>query len=172
MPSKENEEDPMNKNAIFDTISAGLIARGIAYSVIEHEPVYTMEEAQEASGGEPEQGVKVLFIRTYRSKSDFYHCLVVWTGNKPVDFQRIATVLGAKKTKLASADEVLENLGIEIGALTPFGYERSFPVIFDNSLLNQAILYINPGVHDKTIKMNPNDLLEATKSSASTFHLL
>ena len=166
------EEDLEMKKTVFQTVIDNLSEAGTAYTLLEHEPVYTMEQAREVCGNLPEQGVKVLFAKAYKSKKAFEYFLIVWTGNKQVDFQQIAGSLGVKKTKLASPEEVKAELGIEIGALSPFGYRGSYPVAFDKVLLEQQELFINPGVHDKTIKINPNDLREMIEQSASVLHLL
>lgn len=160
------------ENQVFQTIIDSLLACSITYELLEHEPVYTMEQAREVCGNLPEQGVKVLFVRLYKSKKDFSYCLIVWTGNKKVDFKQIANSLGVKKIKLASPEEVRLNLGVEIGALSPFGYGNNYPIIFDSALLKQSELFINPGVHNKTIKLNPQDLRVAVKQSASSLHSL
>lgn len=172
MTDKETEGQPEVTNDVFQTIIDGLVAQGIAYSVLEHEPVYTMDMAQEACGNEPEEGVKVLFARAYTTKKQYGYCLVVWTGNKKVDFEQIAESLGVKRVKLASPEEVQTELGIEIGALSPFGYQGSYPVVMDNALLQQQNLYINPGVHDKTIKMKPDALRASVEENASEFHVV
>lgn len=174
--STEHENDtPRDEDmskSVFQTVIDSLIAQSIAHSVMEHQPVYTMQEAQEVCGNLPEEGVKVLFARAYTSKKSYSHILIVWTGNKQVDFEQIAQNLGVKKVKLANPEEVNEQLGVEIGALSPFGYSGSYPVILDSDLLNQNEVYINPGVHNKTIKMKPGALRSGIESTASVVHIL
>lgn len=162
----------MAANTVFSNVVDALIALGISYRLFEHEPVYTMEEANEVCGNLPEQGVKVLFAKIYKTKSDFNFCLIVWTGNKKVDFGQIEKLFGAKKVKLASPEEVKSQLGIEIGALSPFGYNFDYPVVLDKDLLNQSDLFINPGLHDKTIGLRASDLQTIVTSSATVLHLL
>jgi Ala-tRNA(Pro) deacylase len=157
---------------VFQTIINILKTRDISYTLFEHEPVYTMDQAREVCGNLPEQDVKVLFARTYSTKKYFGYCLIVWTGNKQVDFQKVSETLGAKKVKLATPEEVKNNLGIEIGALSPFGYDGSYPVVLESSLLNQTELFINPGDHRKTIKLNPQALRSIIEETSSDFYLL
>jgi prolyl-tRNA editing enzyme YbaK/EbsC (Cys-tRNA(Pro) deacylase) len=96
----------------------------------------------------------------------------VWTGNKKVEFSKIEETLEVKRVKLASPKEVQTNLGVEIGALAPFGYQYSYPVVVDSDLYKQAELFINPGVHDKTIKLLPQDLHTVIEKSAQSLHIL
>lgn len=174
--SKEREpqtdDQAHMEKQVFQTIVDSLLARGINYTLLEHEPVYTMDQAHEVCGNLPEQGVKVLFARAYKTKKDFSYCLIVSTGNKQVDFQQVSDALGAKRVKLATPEEVKNNLGIEIGALSPFGYSGSYPVVLDSTLLEQTELFINPGDHGKTIKLSPQSLRSAIEETASRLHIL
>ncbi len=157
---------------VYQNIINILATHNMAYELIEHEAVYTMEQAQNISGGSPAEGVKVLFVRVYTSKKVYDYHLIAWTGDTAVDFQKITTQLSAKKIRLASSDEVKSRLGIEIGSLTPFGYKDQYPTVLDSALLDQAELYINPGVHDKTIKINSTDLKKLIKQSACTLYII
>lgn len=66
-----SKEFELMKETVFQTIIDKLSSAGITYALIEHEPVYTMEQAREACGNLPEQGVKTLFAKAYRSKKNF-----------------------------------------------------------------------------------------------------
>ena len=156
---------------VYKIIISTLQSENISYEVLEHEPVFTMEEAVAATESRPEQNVKVLFAKAYQSKRNYSYCLLVWTGNKPVDFELAAETLLVKKIKLASADEVKEKLGIEIGALSPIGYKEEFPILADRRLFEQSDLYINPGVHDRTIKM-PSDSLKQILEMSVNLHIV
>lgn len=166
MPKLNNSKDKGTE--IFQRIIDSLELLNISFKIINHQPVYTMEEAQAATESSPEQGVKVLFVRVYTTKSKYNYALVVWTGNKLLDFKKIAQALEVKKTKLATEDEVLENLGIEIGSLTPIGYDQGYQTIIDKSLLDQEMLYINPGLHNKTIMLEPEGLMKLFNHFNST----
>lgn len=175
MPPKhqlQHDSVSMTADNVFQAIVDKLQVEGLSFTVIEHEPVYTMEQACEVCGNSPEEGVKVLFARMYKSKKEYEYCLVVWTGNKPVDFKQIANLLEAKKIKLASPEEVKSNLGIEIGALSPFGYSGAYPVVFDSNLLQQEILFINAGVHNRTIKLASKDLRLLMEQSALSLQIV
>ena len=136
----------------------------IRFEVFHHEPVYTMEQAALVCGHRPEEGVKTLMIRTYKTKSQYDFALVVWRGDRQVNWNHIATELNVKKVSMASEDEVEQTLGIKIGALTPFGYTQKLPVIFDKAILENTTAYINPGRHDETLQLASGDLFAAIHS--------
>lgn len=64
------------QNMVFPHIIDTLLKKQITYTIFDHKPVYTMEQACEVCGNLPEQNVKVLFARTCESKGDFGYCLV------------------------------------------------------------------------------------------------
>lgn len=144
--------------SIFENILQILEKSDTSYKLIKHEPVFTMEQAAQVCNHLPEQGVKTLLIKIYTTKRQFEYWLIVWQGNEQIPFVEICSKLDFKKSKLAQPQEVVDTLGIEIGALAPFGYENEYSVIFDKRLLEQEQVFINAGVHDKTIALAPDDL--------------
>lgn len=153
--------------SIFENILQILEKSDIPYKLIEHEPVFTMEQAAQVCNHLPKQGVKTLLIKLYTTKRQFEYWLVVWQGNEQIPFAEICSKLDFKKSKLAQPQEVSDTLGIEIGALAPFGYDNEYSVIFDKRLLEQEQVFINAGVHDKTIALAPEDLLKIVTESSS-----
>ncbi len=143
----------------------GILQReNIHFEVFHHEPVYTMEQAALVSGHKPEEGIKTLLIRTYKTKSAYDFALVVWRGDRQVNWSRVSDGLRIKKVSMASEEEVEQILGIKIGALTPFGYIQKLPVIFDKAILENITAYINPGRHDETLQLASGDLFTAIHS--------
>lgn len=157
--------------SILENILQILEKSDISYKLIEHEPVFTMEHAAQVCNHLPNQGVKTLLVKLYTTKRQFEYWLVVWQGDKQIPFADICIKLDFKKSKLAQSEEVLDTLGIEVGALAPLGYENEYSVIFDKRLLEQEQVFINAGVHEKTIALAPDDLLQLiTDHSAECIH--
>ena len=152
---------------VYRNVISFLEQCGVRYEEYSHKPLFTMEETDEIYEGISEQQVKVIFARKYKTKSVYDFCLIVWTGSKKVDFAKIAEVLNVKKVGMATPEEVLEELEIQIGALSPIGYKKKCLAVVDKNLLRQPDLYINPGVHDKTIRMSAVDLGKLIELSAS-----
>ncbi|MBD3250503.1 MAG: hypothetical protein GF381_02970 [Candidatus Pacebacteria bacterium] len=153
--------------SIFKNILQILEESDISYKLIEHEPVFTMEQAAQVCNHLPKQGVKTLLIKLYATKRQFEYRLIVWQGNEQMPFAEICSKLDFKKCKLAQPQEVADELGIEVGALSPFGCAKQYPVIFDKRLLEQKQVFINAGVHDKTIAFAPEDLFKIVAKSSS-----
>jgi Ala-tRNA(Pro) deacylase len=158
------KEDPLpmsQGDRITAAVTQILHDLGIQYTRTMHEPVHTMEQADKVSGNKPGEGVKSLLVRTYSSKHEYSFAVVAWRGDRRVDWKSLADGLQVKKVSLASEEEVVETLGITIGAVTPFGYENRLPVVFDTAILENSASYINSGKSEQTIQLHPADLLRA-----------
>lgn len=128
---------------------------GVDYEEFEHEAVHTSEEAAEKRGlDSAEKGIKSLLFRS----ASLDYVLVVTKGNKKVDTDKIAELEGTKKIKLAKPKEVKKKTGVEVGAVAPFGLKNKFTTYLDQELLGEDELYFNPGNHEKSIKIQAEDL--------------
>lgn len=125
---------------------------GIEYEELEHEPVFTSEQAAQVRGISLTQGAKSLLIK---AKDEFV--LVILPGDKRLDTKKLKTLLGIKDMRFAKPEEVVEIMGCEIGACYPFGNLINVKMIIDKSLSENEIISFNPGVHNKSIKIKWQD---------------
>jgi Ala-tRNA(Pro) deacylase len=144
---------------------------GIIYQEIEHEPVFTSEQAAAVRGFNLHQGAKSLVLKTPDefiakqetvrfSKQSFI--LVIIPGDKRLDSGKMREILGVRKLRFASPEEVKEVMGCEIGACYPFGEVAGIKMFVDKSLGENEEIGFNPGVHDKSIKMRYKDYEKIT----------
>lgn len=126
----------------------------LEYESIEHEPVYTSEQAAAVRGLSMEQGAKSLLFKT---KIGFV--LVVVSGDKRVDSKKLKNTLHVKDVRFATPEEVKEQMGCEIGSCYPFGNIAGLGTICDTSLGRNEVISFNPGRHDISIKLNFSDYL-------------
>ena len=70
-------------DSVFERIKALLDAGGIAYQVMDHEPVYTSQQAADIRGTTIEQGAKAMVM-----KADGRPVLVVLASHLRVDIRR------------------------------------------------------------------------------------
>src|SRR3989344_5137270 len=102
-------------SVVFDKIVDLLSSSNIKYRIIEHEPVFTSEQAAKVRGTELKQGCKALIVRKGKG-----YAMAVVSGAKEVDLKKLADVLGEESTRLAGADEVKKVSDCHIGAVPPF----------------------------------------------------
>lgn len=101
---------------VTQRIIALLEHAGIAYRRVEHGPTRTSEESAAARGEPLENGAKALLIKV---DDDFR--LFVLCADRQLDSAALKRLLNAKKTRFASADELMERTGLVPGSLPPFG---------------------------------------------------
>ena len=127
---------------------------------IEHEPVYTNPAMALALGVKESQTVKSLVLKTREGK----FAVLVLPGDKKMDWKVLANQLNTKKVEFAKPEEVLQQVGCEVGCVPPFGHMSELPVYMDRDLLKKDIVYFNPGVHDKSFKVKAWDLRKLCNS--------
>jgi len=133
----------------------------IEFEEIEHEAVYTSQQAAQAIGmPTAESGVKSLILKT--KEGEFI--LVLGPGNKKVDTKKIARMENTRSLFFARPEEVIKVTGIPIGSVTPFGHKTKLKTYLDEDLLKCEYLHFNPGSHTKTVTLKTTDLLKVLEN--------
>ncbi|TXH12849.1 MAG: prolyl-tRNA synthetase associated domain-containing protein, partial [Gammaproteobacteria bacterium] len=96
---------------------AELEARGIAYEVVEHHAVFTVDESRELNASLPGAHSKNLFLRDV----DGRFWLVTVPGDIRVDLKALPATIGSKRLSFGKADDLLRLLGLTPGSVTPLG---------------------------------------------------
>ncbi|HLD79135.1 MAG TPA: YbaK/EbsC family protein [Candidatus Nanoarchaeia archaeon] len=88
----------------------------------EHAAVVTSEEAAKTRGDQLKEGIKALLF----TNGEDQWVIVDVPADKKVDQKKVAEVLGWSKGKIrmATAGEVMQKTGCEIGAVPPFGHKE------------------------------------------------
>lgn len=131
----------------------------ITYELLNHQAVYTVEEAKQIENMIDGIGCKNLFITD--KKGSYY--LLVLEENKKANLKELAKTLNVSKLTFASSEELKEILGLEPGSVTPLSIindkENRVLLIIDEYLTNKKIL-VHPNTNTKTISINFNDLVK------------
>jgi len=146
-------------------IIAFLDCNGIDYEKLEHPPVTTSSAASGARGSRLSQGAKAIIVKA----NDAYYHLVI-SAAVPVDNNKLRKVLGTRRVRFATAEELFELTGCLPGAVPPFGNIFNLPVIMDNALMAEEIVYFNCGSHTVSLRMKRVDLITATGAKVEDFH--
>jgi prolyl-tRNA editing enzyme YbaK/EbsC (Cys-tRNA(Pro) deacylase) len=129
--------------------------------VILHVPTPTVEMAARAVGTRPEQIVKsILFVVEGRP------VLVIANGLMRVDRRAIATYckVSRKRVRLATAGQVVEFSGYDVGAMPPFGHCQSLLTLLDWRVLELSLVYAGGGAENALLRLAPGELLRATRA--------
>jgi len=139
---------------VTERLLALLQAAGVRYRVIEHEPVFTSQQAAAVRGTPPEAGAKALLVKA----ADERYELLVIAGSRRVDNARLRQALGTRRVRFASADELFELTGCRPGALPPIGQLFGLRVLLDHSLQTAPEIAFNAGSHTVSVVMHGEDL--------------
>jgi len=95
--------------------------------------------------------------------------MVLVPGDKRIDTKKIAELENTKKVKFASAEEVLEETGCEIGGVPPFGHTKNgqpnnIKTYMSSEVLENEIVNFNAGRKDVSVTMKGKDLPKVVKA--------
>ena len=143
------------RSIVFEALEA----LGVPYEVWEHPAVYTIEEMDALHLPDPSVVVKNLFLRDAKGKQ---HFLVVLQKDKQADLRALGEHLGVKLS-FASEERLMKYLGLEKGAVTPFGIlndtERAVEVLLDADLECMPRIGVHPNENSATVVLKPADLV-------------
>jgi Ala-tRNA(Pro) deacylase len=139
---------------VFDLIVERLEAAGVAYRVLRHEPVYTSEEAARVRGVPLASGAKALIVKV---DDEFRH--FVLPANRRFDSAKARKAAGARRSRFATVEEVLQMTGLRPGAIPPFGSLFELSTYCDPALGENEIINFNAGDHCISVSMRFDDFL-------------
>ena len=130
----------------------------LAYTRYEHPPVYTVEEASKYWKDIEGAHSKNLFLRNNKGNR---HYLVVLEQSKSVDLKDLSAKLAAGKLSFASERRLHEHLGLEAGAVSPFGLindqKKAVTLVIDRDLQKKESVNFHPNVNTATVNLSYQD---------------
>ncbi|MCD6563005.1 MAG: aminoacyl-tRNA deacylase [Thermoproteales archaeon] len=85
--------------------------------------------------------------------------LVILPGYKRIPQKRLARVLGKKKLRLATKEEVLHITGYPAGGIPPFFHKNKILTIVDKELMNNEYVIAGGGDTKTLLKVNIRDVV-------------
>ena len=127
----------------------------IKYEIVEHKPVYTIDEMLECNLPHPEQIAKNLFVRDDKKRK--YYLITC----RPLTF--------------ASEEDLMDKMGLIRGAVTPFGVlandDRDVVVYMDKDFENK-LMGIHPCDNTATVFINTRDVVKLIKKHGNELHFV
>ncbi|MCH8038608.1 MAG: prolyl-tRNA synthetase associated domain-containing protein [Proteobacteria bacterium] len=160
-PSQET--GAQETGARLPTRPEDLLARldelGIAARTFTHPPVHTVAEAKARRGEIEGAHIKNLFLRNKKGAMWLITCL----EDREIDLKALGRALDAGRFSFGSAARLMTYLGVEPGAVTPFGVindtEGKVRMVLDKALLDRGPINAHPLVNDMTVAVSPEGLL-------------
>lgn len=125
---------------------------GISYIRHEHPPVFTVDQAKKYWGNVSGAHCKNLFLRNTKGNR---HYLIILELSKQADLKALAKKLGEDRFSFASSERLMRYLGLEAGAVSPFGLindtKKEVQVIIDSDLKKAERINFHPNVNMVTV---------------------
>ena len=149
-----------------DQFFAVLDALGIVYKTVKHPPLFTVEQSRVLRGQIPGGHTKNLFLRD--KKYELY--LVVALEDADIELKDLHRRLGASgRFSFGSSNLLREVLGVEPGAVTPFGAindtQGRVTIVLDTPMMEHETLNYHPLVNTMTTSIKRGDLLKFLRST-------
>ena len=153
---------PATPNELFATLDR----LGIAHPTVSHPPLFTVEQSQSLRGTIAGGHTKNLFLK---DKKDALF-LVTALEDATIGLKSLHRRLGAAgRFSFGSAELMRETLGVEPGAVTPFGALNDtggrVAVILDAGLMAHATINAHPLVNTMTTGLARDDLVKFLRAT-------
>jgi len=167
---------PMSEHGAItpDQLYEMLDAEGIDYSVIHHQPIFTVEQARSIrprDAGDEGQ-VKNLFLK---SKKGGMWLLTLHEGRRIV-LDDVAQALGARRFSFCSPERLMRYLGVLPGSVSPFALlndrESAVQFYIDEGLLEHDLLFVHPLDNSATVSIGRSDLIGFLESHGHSCRIL
>jgi Ala-tRNA(Pro) deacylase len=132
---------------------------GISTITTDHEPVFTVEQAQKVHGDIAGGHCKNLFCKDEKGVL----WLIVALEDAKIDLKAAKDKIGSKRLTFGKPELLMEILGIEPGSVTPFSLINDTTVktnvILDAAMMQLDQLNFHPLKNDATTTISSHDLL-------------
>jgi Cys-tRNA(Pro)/Cys-tRNA(Cys) deacylase len=144
----------------YEEILNFLREKGVPFKIHVHEPVVTISEAEEKAPGLIDGLLKTV---AFRIRDSFWVLAAVRCRDR-IDYRRLAAALGVNRRELRSLspEEVLQDLGYEVGGVGPVPPRADVLTVFDEGLRDAKIVYFGSGKNTLTLEVEFDRLLAAT----------
>lgn len=156
-----------------DKVYAKLNEMGITYDVVEHKPIFTIEEMENLNLENEDKVIKNIFIRDDK-KRNYY--LVLVAKDKRLDLKNLKEKLGTRPLGFASENDLYKYLGLTKGSVTPLGIlndkDLKVEVIIDEDLKAYDIIGVHPNDNHATIFLSFTSLLNIIQNNGNKYRYL
>jgi Ala-tRNA(Pro) deacylase len=156
--------DPDATQSVFQRLRSFLAEAGVAFTVLEHAPVYTSEDAAAVRGTPLSSGAKALIL-----KVDDRFAMFVLPADRKLDSRKLRSTLGVRNSRFANGDEVLSLTGLRPGSIPPFGSLFQLATYCDPALGANPTINFNAGDHTMSISLAYDEYVRVEQPTLAEF---
>ena len=128
---------------------------GLPYEVIEVDPSLADTALFCKHYGFPmQQSGNTIIVASKKEPKVFVACVILATTRLDVN-KCVRKLMGVSKASFASAEEMKELTGMEVGGVTPFSLPGEIKLYVDSRIMSLNWLILGGGGRDKKIKISP-----------------
>ena len=101
-----------------------------------------------------EQSGNTIIVASKKEPKLFAACVLLATTKLDVN-NRVRNIMGVSKASFASAEEMKELTGMEVGGVTPFSLPEEIKIYVDSRIMRLNWLILGGGGRDKKLKISP-----------------
>ncbi|MBI4458373.1 hypothetical protein HY633_05410 [Candidatus Uhrbacteria bacterium] len=155
---------------IANKLHTHLGERKVRFEVVEHKKVFTAYDLAQTLGASLDQIAKTLLVRVefpavQKKKAGYY--VVVLPASYRLDLIKLKKALKAAAVKLAP-EKAMAKLGIEPGALSPFGSLRGLAVVVDKGLLKAKDVFVGAESFTESLRMKVKDYVKVEQPTLAS----
>lgn len=143
----------------MNNVEAYLTLHSIEFRIHEHPPVQTCEEL--AQHGVPGLPCKNLFLRDQKKTR---YLLVVLPADQRTDLKMLAEQVGDKKLSFVNPETLMQKLGVEPGAVSPFGLlnntKGDVELWIDRAVLEAPVVHFHPNRNTASLELTKKSFLQ------------
>ncbi len=139
--------------------------RGIPFEELHHPKVYTAQEVAQREHFSGHRVAKVVVVL-----ADGRPVELVLPASRHVDLDQVRTVLGARRVRLATEDEMERYFtDCVVGAIPALRHWKGVDVLMDPSLEVEGDILFQAGTHEDAVRLNFRDWNEIVNPRVATF---
>jgi len=128
---------------------------GLPHELIEIDPTLADTALFCKNYGFPmQQSGNTIIVASKKEPKVFVACVVLATTRLDVN-KRVRKLMGVSKASFASAEEMKELTGMEVGGVTPFSLPEELKIYVDTRIMELDWVILGGGVRDHKLKISP-----------------
>lgn len=157
----------LKSESVYKSIKKLLLENNVSFKELEHPAVRTSADAAKIRGTDLKRGAKALIF-----EADKESILIVVPGDRKVDTKKFKILYSIKDLRMLTPEEILDQFGLEVGSIPPWGNVLEIPTYFDQALSLNISVDFNAGFLTKSMEIKYGDLENIVKPIIGSFSVI
>jgi len=147
-----------------EAITGFLDGAGVAYELVEHEPVMSAAAEARVAHVPPDQVAKTVVLH-----DGIVYVIAAIPADERLDLGKLRDLLGSTRAlRLASEAEIARDFpSLEVGAVPPFGPMLPAAEVIDSTLVEHERILCPAGDHRHSVLLDPREIVRITDAKTA-----